>query len=199
MKDKSILYCFIFTFLLFILQSSNSAAQGPDYTTWDLPEGAIARLGKGTVRDIDYSPDGQVFAVASSVGIWLYDAHTYTEIALLTGRNEYVSAVAFSSDGNILASGGGGRSTFDNGIVQLWDVTQRREIATLSGHSDRVESVVFSPEGHTLASADSETTLCLSTSVGTVSKGASIVLSPTTRGKIINKTFSQILSSQLLN
>ena len=44
-----------------------------DYTTWHLPEGVLARLGKGTVEEMAFSPDGQVLAVVGSIGIWLYD------------------------------------------------------------------------------------------------------------------------------
>ena len=40
---------------------------------WNLPKYARARLGKGTIREIQYSPDGTILAVASSIGIWLYD------------------------------------------------------------------------------------------------------------------------------
>ena len=58
-----------------------------DYTQWELPEGAIARLGKGRINAMKYSPDGTVFAVATSVGIWLYDTETYQETALLARNN----------------------------------------------------------------------------------------------------------------
>ena len=51
------------TFLTLILFStvllSNTFAQ--DYTQWELPEGAIARLGKGGIRKIQYSPDNRFF------------------------------------------------------------------------------------------------------------------------------------------
>ncbi|MCZ6676016.1 MAG: hypothetical protein O7E52_02075 [Candidatus Poribacteria bacterium] len=61
------------------------SAHAEDYTTFSLPSGAIARLGKGQISDLAYSPDGQILAVATRVGVWLYDAHTRFEIALLTG------------------------------------------------------------------------------------------------------------------
>lgn len=34
---------------------------------------------------VAYSPDGALFAVASSVGVWLYDAHTGAEVTSLGG------------------------------------------------------------------------------------------------------------------
>ena len=69
-------------------------ADAQNYTQWSLPEGAIARLGKGSVMgDVVYSPDGTRLAVASSIGIWLYDAQTYQEVALLTGHTAKVTGV----------------------------------------------------------------------------------------------------------
>lgn len=55
-------------------------APAQDYTRWNLPEGAVARLGKGRIGDGDralaFSPDGGRLAVAASTGIWVYDART---------------------------------------------------------------------------------------------------------------------------
>ena len=42
--------------ILFTLFSLNTFAQ--DYTQWSLPDGAKARLGKGWINGIRYSPDG---------------------------------------------------------------------------------------------------------------------------------------------
>ena len=54
-----------------------SVAQTQDYSRQNLPDGALVRLGKGGVsyedRGIAFSPDGSRLAVATSIGIWLYD------------------------------------------------------------------------------------------------------------------------------
>ena len=81
--------------MLLTLFSFNTFAQ--DYTQWSLPDGAKARLGKGTISEIAYSPDGTRLAVAGSIGIWLYDTATYQELALLTGHTYVVTSVSFSS------------------------------------------------------------------------------------------------------
>ena len=48
--------------LVCVLFVQNSRAQ--DHTRWGLPEGAIARLGKGRISgNIAYSPDGTLLAV----------------------------------------------------------------------------------------------------------------------------------------
>ena len=69
-------------------------------------------------RGIAFSPDGSRLAVVTSIGIWLYDAETFDEIALLTGHKDEVTAVAFSPDGTKLASGA------QEGTVLLWRVSE---------------------------------------------------------------------------
>ncbi len=53
-----------------------------DYTKWELPKAAKARLGKGRVRGIKFTPDSTHLAVETTIGIWIYDANTGEEIAL---------------------------------------------------------------------------------------------------------------------
>ena len=60
-------------------------APAAEYTQWRLPDGAIARLGKEKIKALAYAPDGHSLAIATSIGVWFYDAHTGEEIALLTG------------------------------------------------------------------------------------------------------------------
>ena len=90
-------------------------AQTQDYSTLNLPAGAIARFGTGNVAEVAFSPDGSLLAVASSIGVWLYDAETFDALTLLTGHAERVNAVAFSPDGT-KASGSG----LWSGTVKLW-------------------------------------------------------------------------------
>ena len=133
----------------------NSFAQ--EYTRWHLPEDARVRLGKGAVNGITFSPDGARIAVATTIGIWLYDAETFKEEALLIGHPGRVKSVAFSKDGEMLASGGEG----EDRTVQLWNATTNEHLRTLTGHTEKVSSVAFSPDGKTLASASWDETVRL--------------------------------------
>ena len=96
-----------------------------------LPRGAVARLGKGSVAAVAFSPDGKMLAVAGSIGIHLYDPVTLAEIHLLE-TDAWLTSVAFSPDGAMLASGSG------DSTVKLWDVESRILIATLEGHTREV-------------------------------------------------------------
>ena len=125
-------------------------ATAQDYQRWELPEGATLRLGKGRIHDMAYSPGGTLLAVATSIGIWLYDTATYQEVALLTGHPRVVRSVVFSPDGKTLASGS------DDRTIRLWDTATGDTRRTLTGHGSRVTSVVFSPDGTTLASGSAD-------------------------------------------
>ena len=150
MRTKPVLILNVF--FVTLVFTTNSLAQ--DYTQWNLPEGAKARLGKGQISEIAYSPDGTRLAVASSIGIWIYNAQTGEALNLLTGHTDWVSSVSFSPDGQKIASG-----SYDE-TVRLWDVrTGRHQIFT--GHTDSVESVSYSPDGNTLASGSGDETVRL--------------------------------------
>ena len=132
-----------------------------DSSQWSLPENAVARIGKGRITDVAYSPDGKLLAVGTSIGTWLYDTNTKTEIALFTGykysdiaqhRNYlnyityYNTSVTFSPDGKTLVS------TCWDGNIRFWDVQTNKIKATLDVNGG-VGKVLFSPDGNIFISA----------------------------------------------
>jgi len=71
----------------------------------------------------------------------------------LTGHTTAVFGVAFSPDGQTLASG-----CYDK-TIKLWNLATGKELRTLNGHTDYVDSVAFSPDGQTLASGSADGTI----------------------------------------
>ena len=126
-------------------------------TEWYVSEEPRARLGKGIIGQIKYSPDGTQLAVGSSIGIWIYNAHTGQELNLLTGHTKWPSHIAYSPDGHTLASGG----TVETGTVCLWDPNTGKHKVTLGDHEGRVTCVKFSPDGRILASGSVDKTIQL--------------------------------------
>ena len=126
-----------------------------DSPQWHLPEGATARLGKGWLSEIQYSPDGTRLAAAGSLGVWIYDTVTDKEIALFTGYGYGISALTYSPDGSMLAGG-----SWD-GTVRLWDPETGEVLHSLEKHRRSVRSLVFSSDGSVLASASRDDTIGL--------------------------------------
>jgi len=65
----------------------------------------------------------------------------------LSGHEHWVRSVAFSPDGQQLASGSSDET------IKLWQVSTGQLLNTSSGHGTYVYSVAFSPDGR-LASGD---------------------------------------------
>ena len=119
-----------------------------------LPEGAKGRIKKGRIRDIAYSPDGTMLAVAGGIGIWLYDAQTGHELVQFAGHTGKVHNVAFRPDGKTIVSAG---TSYDR-TIRIWDVNTGRNLRTFKY---QVFDVVFSPDGKTIISGSHDKNLYL--------------------------------------
>ena len=122
-----------------------------DVTTWELPEGAIGRLGQGGLRDVGFSPDGSYLAVVTEIGFWLYDTATMAPRALWGTERGMSNVVTFSDNTQWIATGD------QDGIVKVWDTQDGQCVTKIDwGSTRRLDDVLhvhFSPDGQHLAAS----------------------------------------------
>ena len=106
---------------------------------------------KPQIFSLAYRPDGKMLALGGFRVVRLTDPETGRTAATLTGHREVVRGLAFSSDGRLLAAGGGLPAR--QGEVKIWDVKERRVVRTIEGHSDTIYAAVFSADARVLATS----------------------------------------------
>jgi hypothetical protein len=141
-----------------------SASADTTIILWDTETGqrrATLEDHTGSVSSVAFSPDGQTLASASCAreqyvvdcpagSIMLWDVTTGEQRAEFNGHTDQVKSIAFSPDGQILASASADRT------IMLWDVATGEPVGTpLRGHISMIGSIMFSPNGETLASVSS--------------------------------------------
>ncbi len=77
------------------------------------------------------------------------------DLYVQTGHSGRIGSIAFSPDGQTLASAGMDSS------IRLWSTVSGREMNTLRGHGRHLYSVAFSPDGKTLVSSSADFTIKL--------------------------------------
>jgi WD40 repeat protein len=104
----------------------------------------LQRLGRGDLSAATLSPDGNQLALGSSIGVWIYDAHSLEPLQLLSGHTSQVTAVAWSPDGREIAS-----ASWD-ATIRIWDTTTGEQVRIIQG-DDQFIALDWSPDGHLLA------------------------------------------------
>ena len=151
LKNRLFFACICICVSLLLADSSFAEA----YTQWQLPEGVLVRLGKGWVTDFVFSPDGSHLAVASSIGIWLYETTTYREVALITEHAVSLDVMKFSPDSKTIAGANLYLSGHNAHVVHFWDAETGRHKHTLK-HTPNVVSTAFSPDSTSFATGCSD-------------------------------------------
>jgi WD40 repeat protein len=107
----------------------------------------------GPARAVAFSPDGRYLAAAGDGPIQLWDATGNGPPRILTGHDGAVGSLAFSPDGQRLASSGA------DGTVRVWSAVDNVAPLVLRGDDGVIETVAFSPDGRHVASCSSDTNI----------------------------------------
>jgi WD40 repeat protein len=99
------------------------------------------------VACVTYSPDGTLLASGNEAyGVKIRDAQSGKLLSVLKVHTGNVRAVAFSANGQTLASGG------NDCLVRLWNVATGEELFTLPTKAP-INGLAFDRESRTLAAA----------------------------------------------
>ncbi len=101
------------------------------------------------ITSLDWSPNGELLAVAGFHEVLLHRADGTGLVARLVGMSERLDSVRFSPDGTKLAVTGGRPARL--GEVQVWDVATRKLLLSVPVTSDELFGVSWSPDGKRLA------------------------------------------------
>ncbi len=120
-----------------------------------VPEGAIVRMGRGSINDIGVSPDGDFLAVGGSIGVFVYRMDSLAEVWFSAVDPSLGStlSIAWSPDGKILATG------FQSGKIILWSAATGEPERQLEGFTYGAIDLEWSPDGSTLAACSHDGSL----------------------------------------
>lgn len=126
----------------------------PAKPTANGPQAHFSARSKSSLRDLQFSPDGQTIATAQADGtviLWTLQGHTKMT---LRGHQADVLAIDFSPEGQLIATASQDHS------VKLWN-RHGQELVTLHGHRAAAVAVQFSPDGQLIATASADASIKL--------------------------------------
>jgi WD40 repeat protein/mono/diheme cytochrome c family protein len=109
------------------------------------------------LTSLEFSPDGNLLAVAGYHEVLLHKADGSGLAARLVGLSERVQSLAFSPDGKSLAVAGGCPGRF--GEIQVWDVEGRKLRLSVTSTYDTLYGASWSHDGTKIAFGCADNTL----------------------------------------
>ena len=106
------------------------------------------------INEITISPDGKLIACDQYNSIMIFDLDGNLK-GILEGHDDWVYSVAFSHDGELIATGSRDRT------VKVWDLVSMTCLKTLEGHTNTIHSVRFSSSSLILGTGSFDNSLRL--------------------------------------
>ena len=158
---------------------------------WEVDQWAIVNRIRGVrflsfMGALDFSPDGKALVIGDADHLLqVVDlASGNTDVNIPEAHPEPITAVAWSPNGSVIASGSG----FSGGPIRLWDAASGNDLGKpLEGHTSWICELVFSTDGRRLYSASGDQTIriwdveqrrCLATLRGSTHEVYGLALSP---------------------
>jgi len=109
----------------------------------------------GPTQFLAVSPDGSRILVGTGrEGVWVVRPDG-KDPSHLGGFRDFVSGLAFTSDGQLAAAAGGEGSPAER-VIRVWDVESEEEVTVLDvGEQPWPDAIAFTPDGHLLSSSES--------------------------------------------
>ena len=127
------------------------------------------------ITSLDFSPNGELLAVAGFHEIVLHKADGSGVVGRLIGLSARISSVEFSPDGKLLAATGGLPAPM--GEVQVWDVEKQELALSHTVTYDTLYGARWSPDGKLIsfgcASVKRSVMRCLDAATGKLDAGLS--------------------------
>jgi WD40 repeat protein/serine/threonine protein kinase len=129
---------------------SSNEARVWEVGQWTKEHQSITGVGPATNHSavLDFSPDSRALVTGNSVGrLQVIDlASGNKNFDIPKAHPEGITAVAWSPNGSIIASGSG----FLGGPIQLWDAASGKSLGELKGHTSWICELVFSKDKDSL-------------------------------------------------
>lgn len=136
----------------------------PSVRLWDTSKAMeLTALSEGdfgnvfpSIQCVTYGPRASLLATEGPKNtVYIWDPMERRSVYALNGHPSKLTALAFRSDGTMLASAscGAGKTIYDPGVLKLWDLRTGKQLAELKGHTSYIAALAFTANGETLVSA----------------------------------------------
>jgi WD40 repeat protein len=123
-----------------------NAPSGPRIRVLELPTlRPVIAFSRSSAQSMAISPDGATLASGHWDAVVLWNMHSGKPVGVLNGFGRYVSGLAFSKDGALIAAG------TDTGGLQVWDVRHLKRISSVELEGGYVSDPAFNQDGTLVA------------------------------------------------